>query len=64
LKYNRNKAIERLIDNAVDNVSQFVLQGLDDDLREYVRRAEGLEELDDDTLKNLLEVAFGDEVNE
>lgn len=54
----REKLIERLIDNAVENVTQFALQD-PASLREYVSQAEAFDKLDDDTLENLHENAFG-----
>lgn len=55
----RAHIIGRLIDNEVDNVTQFALRDLES-LREYVRAAAHFEALDDDTLQGLYDQAFQD----
>lgn len=62
MTFDRDKVIERLIDDKVDTVTQWAI-GDADSLREYVSDAENLEELDDDTLANLYENAFGEEID-
>jgi hypothetical protein len=63
MKWNREEAIERLVEDTTQNLMQFALSDFDS-LREYVRQAERFEDIDTNTLKNLYESAFGEEIEE
>ena len=62
-KRQREKAIERLVDDKTDTVRQWAIQD-DDSLRLYVSESEKLGDLDDEMIETLYENAFGQPIDD